>query len=116
MRLGGRRFLLSLAILAASVSLALGVSLPIIKLTKYMFWTTEHSLLSTGGTVLLFQDASHADQKWRAAAALIAEPEFASGSYVDLTVPRRPAVSAGAPAAGASETLPEGSGVDGLSG
>lgn len=66
MRLGGRRFLLSLAILAASVSLALGVSLPIIKLTKYVFWTTEHSLLSTvnvlirdgqtflGGTVLLF--------------------------------------------------------------
>jgi paraquat-inducible protein A len=66
MRLGGRRFLLSLAILAASVCLALGVSLPIIKLTKYMFWTTEHSLLSTvnvlirdgqtflGGTVLLF--------------------------------------------------------------
>jgi paraquat-inducible protein A len=66
MRLGGRRFLLSLAILAASVSLALGVSLPIIKLTKYVFWSTEHSLLSTvqvlirdgqlflGGTVLLF--------------------------------------------------------------
>ncbi|MCB1519209.1 MAG: paraquat-inducible protein A [Hyphomicrobiaceae bacterium] len=47
MRLGGRRFLLSLAILGASVCLALGVSLPIIKLTKYVFWTTEHSLLST---------------------------------------------------------------------
>ncbi len=27
--------------------LALGVSLPIIKLTKYVFWSTEHSLLST---------------------------------------------------------------------
>ncbi len=66
MRLGGRRFLLSLAILAAAVCLALGVSLPIIKLTKYVFWTTEHSLLSTvhalirdgqhflGGTILLF--------------------------------------------------------------
>lgn len=47
MRLGGRRFLLSLAILAASVCLALGVSLPIIKLTKYVFWSTEHSLIST---------------------------------------------------------------------
>ncbi len=66
MRLGGRRFLLSLAIIGASVCLALGVSLPIIKLTKYVFWTTEHSLLSTvyvlikdgqtflGFTVLLF--------------------------------------------------------------
>lgn len=47
MTLGGRRFLLSLAIIAASVCLALGVSLPIIKLTKYLFWTTEYSLLST---------------------------------------------------------------------
>ncbi len=47
MTLGGRRFLLSLAIIAASVCLALGISLPIIKLTKYVFWTTEHSLLST---------------------------------------------------------------------
>ncbi|WP_072391534.1 paraquat-inducible protein A [Hyphomicrobium sp. CS1GBMeth3] len=47
MRLGGRRFLLSLAILSAAVCLALGISLPIISLTKYVFWTTEHSLLST---------------------------------------------------------------------
>lgn len=66
MRLGGRRFLLSLAIISAAVCLALGISLPIIQLTKYVFWTTEHSLLSTvdvlirdgqhflGGTVLIF--------------------------------------------------------------
>ena len=47
MKLGGRRFLLSLAILSASVCLALGMSLPIIKLTKYVFWSTDHSLLST---------------------------------------------------------------------
>lgn len=47
MRLGGRRFLLSLAILGASVCLALGISQPIIRLTKYVFWTTEHSLLGT---------------------------------------------------------------------
>ncbi|MFM9850978.1 MAG: paraquat-inducible protein A [Hyphomicrobiaceae bacterium] len=47
MRIGGRRFLLSLAIIGASVCLALGVMLPIIKLTKYVFWTTEHSLVST---------------------------------------------------------------------
>ncbi len=66
MRLGGRRFLLSLAILGASVCLALGISQPIIRLTKYVFWTTEHSLLDTvqvllrdgqtflGSTVLIF--------------------------------------------------------------
>jgi paraquat-inducible protein A len=47
MQLGGRRFLLSLAITGASVCLALGMTLPIIKLTKFVFWTTEHSLLST---------------------------------------------------------------------
>ena len=47
MTLGGRRFLLSLATVGASVCLALGVNLPIIKLTKYVFWSTEHSLIST---------------------------------------------------------------------
>src|SRR3972149_4836490 len=46
MTLGGRRFLLSLAIVAASVCLALGVSLPVIKLTKFVFFTFEHSLIS----------------------------------------------------------------------
>ena len=51
-RLGGRRFLLSLAIVAAAVCLALGLCLPIIKLTKYVFWSTEHSLL-TAVTVLI---------------------------------------------------------------
>ena len=66
MRLGGRRFLLSFAIIGAAVCLALGISLPIIKLTKYVFWSTEHSLISTvhvlikdgqvflGMTVLIF--------------------------------------------------------------
>lgn len=47
MTLGGRRFLLTLAIVGASVCLALGVSLPIIKLTKFVFFTYEHSLIST---------------------------------------------------------------------
>jgi paraquat-inducible protein A len=47
MRLGGRRFLLSFAIIGAAVCLALGITLPIIKLTKFMFWTSEYSLIST---------------------------------------------------------------------
>src|SRR5882724_6824645 len=46
MTLGGRRFLLTLAIVTASVCLALGVSLPVIKLTKFVFFTYEHSLIS----------------------------------------------------------------------
>ena len=64
--LGGRRFLLSTAIVAASVCLALGVSQPMIKLTRFVFWSSEHSLITTvwvliqenqlflGITVLLF--------------------------------------------------------------
>ncbi len=52
MRLGGRRFFLSLTILAASVCLALGITLPILKLTQFAFWETEHSLLSTVGVLL----------------------------------------------------------------
>jgi len=51
-KLGGRRFLLSLAIIGAAVCLALGISMPIIKLTKLIFWSTEHSLITTV-TVLL---------------------------------------------------------------
>ena len=50
--LGGRRFLLSIAIIGASISLALGISLPSIKLTKFYFFSTEFSLLSTVWTLL----------------------------------------------------------------
>ncbi|HEX4894429.1 MAG TPA: paraquat-inducible protein A, partial [Hyphomicrobiaceae bacterium] len=50
--LGGRRFLLSLAIIGASISLALGVSLPSIKLTKFYFFSTEYSLISTVYTLI----------------------------------------------------------------
>src|SRR5262245_39674465 len=69
MTVGGRRFLLTLAIVGASVCLALGVSMPIIKLTKFVFFTYEHSLISTvnalirsgqiflGITVLIFSIA-----------------------------------------------------------
>jgi len=49
------------------------------------------------GLKMLFGDPTHVDQKWRAAAALIADPSFDTSSYVDLTVPRRPAVSSEEP-------------------
>jgi paraquat-inducible protein A len=52
MRLGGRRFLLSLAIIGAAVCLALGISLPIIKLTKFFFFSSEYSLMSTVSVLL----------------------------------------------------------------
>lgn len=47
-----RRFFLSLTILTASVCLALGITLPILKLTRFAFWETEHSLISTVGVLL----------------------------------------------------------------
>ncbi|MBN8868779.1 MAG: cell division protein FtsQ/DivIB [Solirubrobacterales bacterium] len=55
------------------------------------------------GLTLLFGEPTHADEKWRTAAALIADPSFDTSSYVDLSVPRRPAVSAGA----TTESVPE---------
>ena len=52
MRLSSGRFFLSLTILTASVCLALGITMPILKLTTFTFWTTEHSLISTVGVLL----------------------------------------------------------------
>lgn len=45
-----------------------------------------------GGVDLLFSTAHRAAQKWRAAAAVLTDPELGPLDYVDLTVPRRPAV------------------------
>jgi paraquat-inducible protein A len=50
--LGGRRFLLSVAIIGASISLALGITLPSIKLTRFYFFSTEYSLISTVSTLI----------------------------------------------------------------
>jgi paraquat-inducible protein A len=47
MMLGGRRFLLASALAAASACLALGLALPIIKLTRFVVFSHEHSLIST---------------------------------------------------------------------
>lgn len=59
------------------------------------------------GLVMLFGDATHADEKWRAAAALISDPGFDTSSYVDLTVPRRPAVTPGVPVEEVPEVTPD---------
>ncbi len=46
MIIGGRRFLLACAVAAASLALALGISLPFVRLTKFMLYTYEHSLIA----------------------------------------------------------------------
>lgn len=53
-----------------------------------------------GGIQLRFGSASRAAEKWRAAAAVLADPALGVLDYVDLTSPNRPAVG------GAGHTLP----------
>jgi len=45
-----------------------------------------------GGVDLLFSTTARAEQKWRAAVAVLTDPELGPLDYVDLTVPRRPTV------------------------
>jgi hypothetical protein len=52
------------------------------------------------GVELRFGDADHAAEKWRAAAAVLADPSVTSLDYVDLHAPGRPAVG------GSGHTLP----------
>jgi hypothetical protein len=52
------------------------------------------------GIELRFGDASRVTEKWRAAAAVLADPSVAALDYVDLHAPRRPAVG------GSGHTLP----------
>ena len=84
---------MSLAIVAASVCLALGVSLPIIKLTKFVFFTYEHSLISTvnalirsgqiflGITVLIFSIVLPVTQAALPAAAVDAAAARAAAAW-----------------------------------
>jgi len=47
----------------------------------------------SNGLILLFGDPGQAAKKWKAAATVIADPDLTDVGYVDLSVPRRPAVS-----------------------
>lgn len=55
----------------------------------------------TSGIELRFGDSSRAEEKWRAAAAVLADPEVTTLSYVDLHAPSHPSVG------GEEHTLPE---------
>jgi len=52
------------------------------------------------GVELRFGDASQADAKWKAAAAVLADPSITALDYVDLHAPRRPSTG------GSGHTLP----------
>ena len=55
----------------------------------------------TSGIELRFGDSSRAEEKWRAAAAVLADPSVTTLSYVDLHAPAHPAVG------GEEHALPE---------
>jgi hypothetical protein len=55
---------------------------------------------TTSGIELRFGDASQAELKWKAAAAVLADPSIEALDYVDLHVPKRPAIG------GSGHTLP----------
>lgn len=55
---------------------------------------------TTSGIELRFGDASQAARKWRAAAAVLADPSIEALDYVDLNAPGRPAIG------GSGHTLP----------
>ena len=44
----------------------------------------------TTGIVLIFGDATRATRKWRAAVAVLADPEVTALDYVNVTAPNRP--------------------------
>ena len=54
----------------------------------------------SSGIELRFGSAGDAERKWRAAAAVLADPSITALDYVDLTAPGRPAVG------GSGHTLP----------
>jgi len=54
----------------------------------------------SGGVELRFGDDSEAARKWRAAAAVLADPSVTTLDYVDLSAPGRPAIY------GSAHTLP----------
>ena len=55
----------------------------------------------TSGIELRFGDSSRAEEKWRAAAAVLADPGVTTLSYVDLHAPSHPAIG------GEEHALPE---------
>jgi hypothetical protein len=61
---------------------------------------SEVDVVLEAGVQLRFGDASQAAAKWRAAAAVLADPSVTTLDYIDLHVPSRPAIG------GSGHTLP----------
>jgi cell division septal protein FtsQ len=57
-----------------------------------------------GGIPVYFGPGDHAAEKWQAAAAILADPEIDTLTYVDVRVPDRPSLGGAAPAVSATTT------------
>jgi len=73
---------------------------PLAKLIESVDFTKDYGVEVElrGGIPLRFGGAEQADDKWAAAAAVLAEPEVTSLTYLDLRVPERPAIGGAATA------------------
>lgn len=69
-------------------------------LARSYYGETGVDVETTAGIELRFGDASQAARKWRAAAAVLADPTIEALDYVDLHAPGHPAVG------GSGHTLP----------
>jgi hypothetical protein len=69
-------------------------------LARSYFGESGVDVMLRSGIELRFGDASRAEEKWKAAAAVLASPSTTSLDYVDLNAPARPAVG------GSGHTLP----------
>jgi hypothetical protein len=69
-------------------------------LARSYFGESGVDVETTAGIELRFGDASQAGRKWKAAAAVLADPEIEALDYVDLNAPARPAIG------GSGHTLP----------
>jgi hypothetical protein len=59
-------------------------------LERSYYGETGVDVILTTGIELRFGDASQAQRKWRAAAAVLADPQITALDYVDLHAPARP--------------------------
>lgn len=77
---------------------------PYVKSSRFGAGGVEATL--SNGMVLAFGAPVQIAEKWKAAAAVLADPEVTGEVYVDLGVPHRPAVSGGETDTEESETVP----------
>ena len=85
---------------ALTIAKALGPApVPLLEKVTGARMDAEHGVVVTlkGGIELRFGDRADHDLKWKAAAAVLADPKLTTASYIDLSVPDRPVVG-GVPA------------------